>query len=61
MVRLANTVCEGRLISVLEGGYEVHGGCISPLALSVRSQVESLTSHGYEKVESDRWAKEVCR
>ena len=59
IVGIANEMCEGRVISVLEGGYNVLGGGCSPFALSVRSHVEELTRNFYEKGEKERWEKEV--
>ena len=56
---IANEVCEGRVISVLEGGYNVLGGGSSPFALSVRSHVEGLTRNFYGKGEKERWEREV--
>ncbi len=32
LAKLANSLCEGRLVSVLEGGYNTNLGPISPLA-----------------------------
>ena len=59
IVGIANEVCEGRVISVVEGGYNVLGGCSSPFALSVRSHVEALSGNFYGKGDAERWAKEV--
>lgn len=42
LVKIANTCCNGRIISVLEGGYKVHGGIVSPFARSVAAHVRSL-------------------
>jgi len=39
LVRLANTFCQGRVVSMLEGGYRVHGGIISAFARSVAAHV----------------------
>lgn len=40
---IANTVCEGRLVSVMEGGYNTTGGGqFSPLAKSIEAHVEAL-------------------
>jgi acetoin utilization deacetylase AcuC-like enzyme len=46
LVRLANTCCNGRIVSVLEGGYKIHGGIVSPFARSVASHVRALTDGG---------------
>jgi acetoin utilization deacetylase AcuC-like enzyme len=32
IVKVANTCCEGRIVSVLEGGYNFHGRVASPFA-----------------------------
>ena len=42
LVRLANTCCNGRIVSVLEGGYKIHGGIVSPFARAVASHVRGL-------------------
>lgn len=42
LVKIANTCCNGRIVSVLEGGYKIHGGVISPFARSVASHVRGL-------------------
>ena len=57
-MKVANRVCQGRVISVLEGGYNVLGGCASPLAQSVLAHVESLCSHRYEDCDPEAWALE---
>ena len=46
LVKVANTCCDGRLISVLEGGYKIHGGIVSPFARSVASHVRALMDGG---------------
>lgn len=58
IMKVANRVCQGRVISVLEGGYNVLGGCASPLAQSVLAHVESLCSHRYEELRSEAWSLE---
>ena len=42
LVKVANTCCEGRVISVLEGGYRTKGGLVSALAQSVAAHVRAL-------------------
>jgi acetoin utilization deacetylase AcuC-like enzyme len=42
LARVANTCCHGRLISVLEGGYNICGGLVSPFARSVHAHVRAL-------------------
>jgi hypothetical protein len=46
LVKVANTCCNGRIISVLEGGYKIHGGIVSPFARSVASHVRALVDGG---------------
>jgi len=46
LVRIANTCCNGRIVSVLEGGYKIHGGIVSPFARSVASHVRALVDGG---------------
>eukprot|EP00750_Incisomonas_marina_P000670 INCI10456.1.p1 GENE.INCI10456.1~~INCI10456.1.p1 ORF type:complete len:824 (-),score=177.59 INCI10456.1:347-2818(-) len=42
IVEVANTCCNGRVVSVLEGGYRIHGGIISPFARSVAAHLRAL-------------------
>ena len=46
LVKVANSCCNGRIVSVLEGGYKVHGGIVSPFARSVASHVRGLVDGG---------------
>jgi hypothetical protein len=46
LVKVANSCCNGRVVSVLEGGYKVHGGIVSPFARSVASHVRALVDGG---------------
>lgn len=46
LVKIANTCCNGRIVSVLEGGYKIHGGIVSPFARSVASHVRALVDGG---------------
>lgn len=46
LVKIANTCCNGRVISVLEGGYKIQGGIVSPFARSVASHVRALVDGG---------------
>ncbi|KAL7436727.1 hypothetical protein ACHAXM_008680 [Skeletonema potamos] len=46
LVKVANTCCNGRIVSALEGGYKIHGGIISPFARSVASHVRALVDGG---------------
>jgi len=45
LVKIANKTAGGRIVSVLEGGYRVHGGPVSALGRSVASHVRALTGH----------------
>ncbi len=47
--KLANLHCDGRVISVLEGGYNTRGGVLSPLAQSVCFHLEELRSRSKQK------------
>ena len=44
LVGVANQCCKGRIVSVLEGGYNTKGGWLSPLAQCVASHVRALSS-----------------
>src|SRR3546814_1475869 len=44
LARLETTCCEGRLVSVLAGGYNLTGGIVSPFARSVKSHVSLLNA-----------------
>jgi acetoin utilization deacetylase AcuC-like enzyme/ankyrin repeat protein len=46
IVKVANSCCNGRVVSALEGGYKIHGGIISPFARSVASHVRALADGG---------------
>lgn len=46
LIRIANTCCNGRIVSVLEGGYKIHGGIVSPFARSAASHVRALVDGG---------------
>lgn len=39
LVKMANTFCDGRIVSMLEGGYRVQGGIVSAFARSVAAHV----------------------
>ena len=42
IVQIANRCCSGRLVSVLEGGYNLRGGIVSAFARSVAAHVRAL-------------------
>lgn len=41
-IQVANLHCPGRIVSVLEGGYNLHGGLVSAFARSVAAHVRAL-------------------
>lgn len=43
LVKIANTCCGGRIVSVLEGGYQLGGEYCSAFALSAKAHVRSLS------------------
>uniref|UniRef100_A0A7S1B8M9 Histone deacetylase domain-containing protein n=2 Tax=Corethron hystrix TaxID=216773 RepID=A0A7S1B8M9_9STRA len=53
LIRVANTCCHGRIVSVLEGGYKIHGGIVSPFARSVGSHVRALLDGGTSREQWD--------
>ncbi|CEG45202.1 histone deacetylase [Plasmopara halstedii] len=56
--QVANTCCEGRLISVLEGGYNFHGRMVSPFARSVAAHTRALINPSRERWNEDKISKE---
>jgi acetoin utilization deacetylase AcuC-like enzyme/ankyrin repeat protein len=44
LVKIANLTANGRIVSVLEGGYKVQGRVVSPFAKSVAAHVRALSS-----------------
>lgn len=42
LVKIANTTCQGRVVSVLEGGYRVQGRIVSAFGRSVAAHVRAL-------------------
>lgn len=55
LVRLANTFCNGRVVSVLEGGYRIQGGVVSAFARSVAAHVRGLVEG---TVHREGWSEE---
>jgi acetoin utilization deacetylase AcuC-like enzyme len=49
LVKIANLTCEGRIVSVLEGGYRVQGQCVSAFGRSVACHVRELLRANNEK------------
>ncbi|CAH0515551.1 unnamed protein product [Peronospora belbahrii] len=57
--QVANTCCNGRLISVLEGGYNFHGRMVSPFARSVAAHTRALINPAQERWDEEEIAKEA--
>lgn len=57
--QVANACCNGRLISVLEGGYNFHGRMISPFARSVAAHARALIHPSQELWDERDIAKEA--
>ena len=55
LMAIANRCCSGRLVSVLEGGYNTRGEVLSPFASAVASHVRTLmyTSHNYSYLDCE--------
>lgn len=49
MAQVANTCCNGRIVSVLEGGYRIQGSFVSAFARSVAAHVAAL-KHPHRQV-----------
>jgi len=45
LMSIANITCKGKVVSVLEGGYNTRAGYMSPFARSVRQHVRTLMNH----------------
>uniref|UniRef100_M4BW86 Histone deacetylase domain-containing protein n=1 Tax=Hyaloperonospora arabidopsidis (strain Emoy2) TaxID=559515 RepID=M4BW86_HYAAE len=58
--QVANTCCEGRLISVLEGGYNFHGRMVSPFARSVAAHARALINPAQERWDEEEVAREAA-
>lgn len=57
IVQVANRCCNGRVVSVLEGGYNINGGLVSAFARSVEAHVRGLAqphSQAWDPEESRR-------
>jgi len=55
LVRIANTFCDGRVVSVLEGGYRIQGGMVSAFARSVAAHVRGLVEGNNHR---EGWSEE---
>ena len=53
LVKIANKYSEGRIVSVLEGGYRIQGGLVSPFARSVASHVRALAETNLKEWSSE--------
>ena len=45
LMSVANLCCDGKVVSVLEGGYNTRAGYLSPFARCVRQHVRTLMNH----------------
>lgn len=71
IIRVANTVCQGRILSILEGGYNLNGRYASPLVQSVNAHITTLQRPLYdtwdeqlsinEQLIEDRLELKVCQ
>ena len=50
LVKIANTFANGRIVSVMEGGYNTSAGPLSPLAQSIAFHVRALLNGTDEKM-----------
>ncbi|TMW59041.1 hypothetical protein Poli38472_007186 [Pythium oligandrum] len=57
--QVANSCCNGRLISVLEGGYNFHGRMVSPFARSVAAHARALVCPSREEWHEETIAMEA--
>jgi hypothetical protein len=66
LMKIANSTCDGRVVSALEGGYQLGGEFCSSFAKSVKSHVSTLCSPGlassaavrYDPLEAEREKQE---
>lgn len=58
IVQVANLCCQGRLVSVLEGGYNLQGGITSAFARSVAAHVRALCEENAQQWNAAEAAKE---
>lgn len=49
VVQIANRCCQGRIVSVLEGGYRIQGNIVSAFARSVASHVRALAENNLQE------------
>jgi len=62
LVKIANKCCDGRVVSVLEGGYRIQGKVVSPFARSVCEHVAALVETSpyeiYDEAEAKKEAED---
>lgn len=46
LVKVANSCCDGRIVSALEGGYRIQGRIVSAFGRSVAAHVRALAEPG---------------
>jgi len=56
IVQVANLCCEGRVVSVLEGGYRIQGGIVSAFARSVAAHTRALN-----RATGRCWSADECQ
>jgi hypothetical protein len=61
LVKIANLTANGRIVSVLEGGYKVQGRVVSPFARSVAAHVRALSSGCSVKWDTKREREALLR
>jgi acetoin utilization deacetylase AcuC-like enzyme len=61
IVQVANRCCEGRVVSVLEGGYRIQGFVTSAFALSVEAHVHALSRRSLAKWDGEEQGRELER
>lgn len=49
VVQVANRCCQGRIVSVLEGGYRIQGNIVSAFARSVAAHVRALAENNLQE------------
>lgn len=55
---MANKCCQGRLVSVLEGGYRIQGGIVSAFGRSVAGHVRALVDGCHSRQARERQREE---
>ncbi|BDA44253.1 probable type-2 histone deacetylase 2 at C-terminar half [Coccomyxa sp. Obi] len=63
IVQVANRCCEGRIVSVLEGGYRIHGLVVSAFSRSVAAHLRALAEPNHQRWDAAdwRWEREYER